>query len=99
MSGYLARLKSEKRLLDELPKLPKDQKRLDRPLPKAKKVTFDSFGSGPDRRFQKNDDADLGDLYALIGQALAEIEWAGHPWTGWRRSLTDEQRRSLRAQD
>lgn len=85
MSRYLDRLKSENRLLDELPKLPKPQKALG------------SFDSGPDRCFQKNAAADLGDLYALIGQALAEIERAGHPWTGWRRSLTDEQRRSLQA--
>jgi hypothetical protein len=56
MSSYLARLKSEKRLHDVLPKLPKGQKRLDSVLPKLPKAPFDSKDSNPCRRFQKNDD-------------------------------------------
>ena len=56
MSSYLARLKSEKRLPDVLPKLPKGQKRLDSVLSKPPKAPFDSKDSTPCRRFQKNDD-------------------------------------------
>jgi hypothetical protein len=96
MSSYLARLKSEKRLHDELPKLPKGQKRPDSVLPKPPKAHFDSFDSGPCRRFQKNDEADPGTLHRLIDEALHEIDQVRPDWTGWRRSLTPEQRDRLR---
>lgn len=36
------------------------------------------------------------DLFALVGEALAEIDRAGRPWTGWRRSLTAEHCRMLK---
>lgn len=36
------------------------------------------------------------DLFTLIGETLAEIDRAGRPWTGWRRSLTAEHCRSLK---
>ena len=96
MSSYLARLKSEKRLHDELPKLPKGQKRPDSVLPKPPKAPFDSFDSGPCRRFQKNDEADPGTLHRLIDEALHEINAARPDWNGWRKSLTQEQRDRLR---
>jgi hypothetical protein len=55
MSGYLARLKSEKRLPDELQKLQKGQKRLDSVLQKPQKAPFYSYCSDPCRRFSEND--------------------------------------------
>lgn len=36
------------------------------------------------------------DLFTLIGEALAEIDRAGRPWTGWRKSLTAEHCRMLK---
>jgi len=97
MSSYLARLKSEKRLHDELPKLPKGQNRLDDELPKLPKAPFDSFDSDPCSRFQKNDDPDPGDLHRMIGETLLEIDRRGRPWTGWRKSRTPEQLVRLKA--
>ena len=38
-----------------------------------------------------------GDLHRLIGETLAEIDRQGRPWTGWRKSLTQEQRQRLKA--
>lgn len=35
------------------------------------------------------------DLHRLIGEALAEIDAAGRPWTGWRKNLTPEAREHL----
>ena len=37
------------------------------------------------------------DLFTLIGETLAEIDRAGRPWTGWRKSLTQEQWDRLKA--
>jgi hypothetical protein len=36
-------------------------------------------------------------LHRLIGETLAEIDRAGRPWTGWRKSLTAEHRQTLKA--
>jgi hypothetical protein len=38
----------------------------------------------------------LTDLEKLIGETLAEIDRAGRPWSSWRKSLTPEQRQSVR---
>lgn len=83
MSSYLARLKSEKRLLDVLPKPPK--------------APFDSKDSTEGRHFRENDTpATPEELHLLLGKALALIDLGGRPWSGWRRSLSEEQRQQLR---
>lgn len=84
MSSYLARLKSEKRLPDVLPKPPK--------------APSDSKDSTEGRHFRENDaPATPEELHLLLGRTLGEIDRGGRPWDGWRRSLTEEQRQQLRA--
>lgn len=44
----------------------------------------------------KTDEPAPPDLHRLIGETIAEIDRRGRPWTGWRKSLTPEQRDRLR---
>lgn len=50
----------------------------------------------PPEEILKTDEPATPDLHRLIGETLAEIDRAGRPWTGWRRSLTDEQKKRLK---
>ena len=49
----------------------------------------------PEFPCEENDDP-APDPFALIGETLAEIDRQGRPWTGWRKSLTDDQRQRLK---
>jgi hypothetical protein len=76
--SYLARLKkTEKTPPHELPKLPKPP--------------FDSFDSTPSGHISKN--AGGTDVHRLIADTLAQIDQARPDWSGWRESLTPEQRK------
>lgn len=51
----------------------------------------------PEGILKTDEPATPGDLHRLIGETLAEIDRRGRPWTGWRKSLTEEQRETLLA--
>lgn len=52
---WLTRLKSEKGLPSELPKLPKASTPSPKPVPEPSKDPFDSFGSTEDRHIPENE--------------------------------------------
>lgn len=45
---------------------------------------------------EKKLEVDPGDLHRMIDRTLLEIDQARPDWTGWRRSLTPEQRDRMR---
>jgi len=47
----------------------------------------------------KTDDEPAPDLFALIGETLAEIDRQGWSWDGWLDRLTDKQRQQLKAME